>query len=57
MPSSRARPRPAGDLRSEEGRRVVDQCHERYCRALRELYDAHKDTLATARLRDVRFVE
>ncbi|KAL4458601.1 hypothetical protein ABPG75_013466 [Micractinium tetrahymenae] len=46
-----------GDLRSEEGRAVVDACHARYCQALQALYDAHKDKYAPDRKQDMRLVE
>lgn len=47
----------AGDLRSPEGRAHVDACHATYLRALRELYDAHKDEYAPGRVKDMEFVE
>lgn len=46
-----------GDLRSDEGQAVVDACHRRYCEALVDLYDQHKDEYAPNRAQDMRFVE
>lgn len=47
----------AGDPHSEEGRAVVGACHARYCAALQELYDRHKDEFAPNRKQDLRLVE
>ena len=47
----------AGDPHSEEGRAVVEACHARYCAALQELYDRHKDEFAPKRKQDMRLVE
>lgn len=60
MLSKTARTNPqllAGDLRSDEGQAVVDACHRRYCEALVDLYDQHKDEYAPDRAQDMRFVE
>ena len=46
-----------GDLTGEEGRALVDRCHERYCQALLDLYDRYKDVYAPDRKRDMRLVE
>ena len=46
----------AGDVRSEEGKQLVDQYHQLYMQKLRELFDAHKDKYAANRLADLRFV-
>ncbi|EFN54313.1 hypothetical protein CHLNCDRAFT_25068 [Chlorella variabilis] len=48
---------PLRDLRSEDGRAVVEECHARYCAALQALYDKYKDEFAPSRVRDMRFVE
>lgn len=46
-----------GDVRSEEGRQVVQQLHQLYMQKLQELFDANKDSFAKHRLSDLRFVE
>ena len=47
----------AGDLRSEEGQRMVDTYHRKYVDALKALYDAHKEKYAPARRRSLDIVE
>lgn len=47
----------AGDLRSEEGQRLVDEHHRKYVDALRALYDAHKEQYAPARRRSLDIVQ
>jgi hypothetical protein len=36
---------------------VVRACHARYCAALQELYDRHKDEFAPNRKQDMHLVE
>lgn len=49
-------PTSAGDLRSPEGRALVDDCHARYCAALRALWDEHKNKYAPNRMAEMEFV-
>lgn len=46
----------AGDVRSEEGKQLVNQYHQLYMQKLQELFDAHKDKYAANRLADLKFV-
>jgi len=46
-----------GDVRSEEGRKLVDEYHTKYIAALKELWEANKDKYAPKRIQELEIVQ
>lgn len=49
--------RSPGDVRSEEGKQLVEKYHQLYMQKLQELFDANKHKFAANRQSDLRFVQ
>lgn len=48
---------PAGDMRGETGKQLVNKYHQLYMEKLQELFNTSKDKFASNRVSDLRFVE